>query len=227
MFRFRLLRSRSSFILLVASLMIPPQHPTVKHTSTHPDGAVRGDQASDLQLLIDSTPSLIHTSRADGYLDFFNQTWLRYLGRPLEDLQGWKWTAFIHPEDVEGIVEKWRASLASGEPFLHEARVLRADGEYRWMLHHKVATRDGCGQIVKWFGSSIDIEDRKRAEVQLRRSTQELQRSEAYLAAAQRLSHTGSFGWKPDSGEIVWSDETYRIFEHDPSVKPTIDSVEI
>src|SRR6267154_404770 len=319
--------------------------------STNGDGAVRRDQTSDLQLLVDSAPSLIHTSRPDGYLDFFNQTWLTYVGRALEDLQGWKWTAFIHPEDVEGIVEKWRAALACGKPFLHEARVLRADGEYRWMLHHKVAVRDGCGQIVKWHGSSMDIEDRKRAEGQLRRSTQELQRSEfylaegqrlahmgswafdpagfdywspelfrmhgldparkpptvqeyldcihpqdresmanlinglsakaspfdatkrivrpngevryircvgvpvveneilkkyvgsaidvtehelvtqelrrreAYLAEAQRLSHTGSFGWKPDSGEIVWSDETYRIFEYDPAVKPTIDSV--
>ena len=178
MFRFRLLRSRSYFILLVASLMIPLQCPTVNRTSTNPDGAVRGDQASDLQLLIDSTPSLIHTSRPDGYLDFFNQTWLTFMGRPLEDLQGRKWLEFIHPEDVEGIVEQWRASLASGEPFLHEARILRADGEYRWMLHHKLAVRDGCGQIVTWYGSSIDIEDRKRAEGQFRRSTEELQRSE-------------------------------------------------
>jgi PAS domain-containing protein len=55
--------------------------------------------------------------------------------------------------------------------------------------------------------------------------TQELRRREAYLAEAQRLSHTGSFGWKPDTGEIVWSDETYRIFEYDHAVKPTIDSV--
>ena len=45
---------------------------------------------------------MIHTSRPDGYLDFFNQKWLTYLGRPFEDLQGWKWTAFIHPHDVEG-----------------------------------------------------------------------------------------------------------------------------
>src|SRR5438105_1220028 len=142
---------------------------TIPTMASNRDGPVRRDQTSDLQLLVDSAPSLIHTSRPDGYLDFFNQTWLTYIGRPLEDLQGWKWTAFIHPEDVEEIVEKWRASLASGEPFLHEARVLRADGEYRWMLHHKVAARDGCSQIVKWYGSSIDIEDRKRAEVQLRR----------------------------------------------------------
>jgi PAS domain S-box-containing protein len=300
------------------------------------DGAARQNSTSDLQLLVDSAPSLIHTSRPDGYLDFFNQTWLRYVGQSLEDLEGWKWTAFIHPEDVEGIVEKWRASLASGEPFLHEARVLRADGEYRWMLHHKEAARDGSGQIVKWYGSSIDIEDRKRAEFYLAEGqrlarlgswafgptgfeywsselfrmhgldpdrkpptvqeyldcvhpqdresmanliqglsaqasafdatkrivrpngevryircvgapiveneslkkyvgsaldvteqelvTQELRRREAYLADAQRLSHTGSFGWKPDDGELVWSDETYRIFEYGSTVKPTVDA---
>src|SRR5260370_28691306 len=106
--------------------------------ATSGDGAVRWDQTSDPQLLVDSAPSLIHTGMPDGYLDFFNQTWLRYIGRPLEDLQGWKWTAFIHPEDVEGIVEKWSASLASGEPFLLEDRCLRADGEYLWLLPHQL-----------------------------------------------------------------------------------------
>jgi PAS domain S-box-containing protein len=67
--------------------------------------------------------------------------------------------------------------------------------------------------------------DLAEREAKIRRLVDELRRSEAYLAEAQRLSHTGSFGWKPDSGEIVWSDETYRIFEYDPAVKPTIDSV--
>src|SRR6202162_4479768 len=199
--------------------MIPLQRPTVKRTSAIPDGAVRGDQASDLQLLVDSAPSLIHTGRPDGYLDFFNQTWLRYVGCSLEDLQDWKWTAFIHPEDVEGIVEKWRASLASGEPFLHEARVLRADGEYRWMLHHKVAVRDRGGQIVKWYGSSIDIEDRKRTELQLRRSTEELQRSEYYLAEGQRLAHIGSLGLDPARFDY-WASELFRRHGVDPARKP-------
>ena len=187
--------------------------------ATSGDGAIRRDQTSDLQLLVDSAPSLIHTGRPDGYLDFFNQTWLRYVGRSLEDLQGWKWTAFIHPEDVEGIVEKWRASLASGEPFRDEARVLRADGEYRWMLHHKVAVRAGSGQIVKWYGSSIDIEDRKRAEVQLRRSTEELQRSEFYLAEGQRLAHMGSWAFDP-AGFDYWSLELFRMHGLDPARKP-------
>ncbi|MGA2598077.1 MAG: sigma 54-interacting transcriptional regulator [Bryobacteraceae bacterium] len=186
------------------------------------DGAARRDQTPDLRLLVDSAPSLIHTGRPDGHLDFFNRTWLSYVGQPLEDLEGWKWTEFIHPEDVEGIVEKWRASLASGEPFLHEARVLRADGEYRWMLHHKVATRDPRGQIVKWYGSSIDIEDRKRAEEQLRRSSLELQRSEFYLAEGQRLAHMGSWAFNP-AGFDYWSPELFRMHGLDPSRKaPTV-----
>src|SRR5271165_3579499 len=177
----------------------------------------RTSQSPDLRRLIDFAPALIHTGLPDGYLDFFNQGWLDYLGRPLEDLQGWKWTAFIHPEDVEGIVEKWRASLASGEPFLHEARVLRADGEYRWMLHHKVAVRDEYGNIVKWHGSSIDIEDRKRAEEQLRRSAHELQRSEVYLAEAQRLAHMGTWVFDPARGFDYWSRELFHIHGLDPA----------
>jgi PAS domain-containing protein len=140
-----------------------------------------------------------------------------------EKLLGWQWTSFIHPEDVEAFVRKWRESIATGEGFEGTARVRRADGEYHWMLHHKLAMRGDSGEIVKWHGSSVDIDGQKRAEEQLLESTQELQRSEAYLAEAQRLSHTGSFGWNPHAGEIVWSDETYRIFEHDRGAKLTMD----
>jgi formate hydrogenlyase transcriptional activator len=151
-------------------------------TPTHHSPMERSTPTLDLRLLINSTPGLIHTSLPDGYLDFFNQTWLKYVGRSLENLQGWKWKACIHPDDVEEMVQKWRASLATGEPFLHEARVRRADGEYRWMLHHKVALRDEHGKISKWYGSSIDIEDRKRAEEELRAAMSERARLAAVRA---------------------------------------------
>ena len=128
----------------------------------------------NIQLLVDSIPALIHTSRPDGYLDYFNKPWLEYLGATLEQVSGWNWTVFVHPEDVEGIVAKWRASLASGEVFEYETRVRRADGEYRWMFHSKVPLRDERGNIVKWYGSSLDIEERKRAEEKIRQSEQEL-----------------------------------------------------
>jgi PAS domain S-box-containing protein len=127
-----------------------------------------------LRLVIDTVPALIHTGLPDGQLDFFNQRWLDFVGLSLEDLSGWKWTTAIHPEDVAAMVERWRAALATGEPYEHEARVRRADGEYRWMVHREVPLRDGRGNIVKWYASSIDIEDRKRAEDALRRSEDHL-----------------------------------------------------
>jgi formate hydrogenlyase transcriptional activator len=141
-------------------------------TSAH--GPDRSWSGSDLQRIIDSTPALINTARPDGYHDFFNKTCLNYAGCSLEDLQGMKWTASVHSEDVEGMVNAWRTSVASGEPFLYEARVRRADGQYRWMLHQKVAVRDEQENIVKWYGTSIDIDDRKHAEEAIREGETEL-----------------------------------------------------
>ncbi len=121
----------------------------------------------NIQLLVDSIPALIHTGRPDGYLDYFNKPWLEYFGVTLDKVAGWNWTAFIHPEDVGGSVAKWRACLATGEIFEYETRVHTSNGEYRWMFHRKVPLRDANGNIVKWYGSSLDIEDRKQAEVLL------------------------------------------------------------
>jgi formate hydrogenlyase transcriptional activator len=128
-----------------------------------------------LRLIVDTTPALIHTGRPDGHLDYFNKGWLDFLGCLLEDVCGWRWTNFIHPDDVAGIVQKWHAALASGEPFEAEARVRRADGEYRLFLHRKVPMHDEEGKVVKWFGSSIDIDDRKRAEEVSRQREKDLQ----------------------------------------------------
>jgi formate hydrogenlyase transcriptional activator len=131
-------------------------------------------ESINLELLIDSIPALIHTGRPDGYLDYFNKPWLEYLGVTLDEVAGWNWTAFVHPEDVEGILAKWRACLATGEIFEYETRVRSANGDYRWMFHRKVPLRDANGNIVKWYGSSVDIDERKTAEEQLRRNANEL-----------------------------------------------------
>jgi len=167
--------------------------------------AVHESELKHLLGLIDSIPALIHTARPDGYLDYFNQFWLDYVGLPPEDMLGWKWTAVIHHEDLEAIVNKWRSSLASGEPFLHEARVRRADGNYRWMLHRKVPVRDEAGGIAKWYGSSIDIDERKQTEF--------------FLAEGQRLAHTGSWAFNP-AGFDYWSSELFQICGLDPKGKP-------
>jgi PAS domain S-box-containing protein len=102
--------------------------------------------------------------------------------------------------------------------------VRRADGVYRWMLHLKVPAVDRDGNIAKWHGSSIDIDDRKRAEEQLVKSVQELQRSEFYLAEAQRLGHIGSWVFDPATRFEHWSRELFRIYGLDPERDaPTLD----
>jgi PAS domain S-box-containing protein len=155
-----------------------------------------------LRLVIDTVPALIHTGLPDGQLDFFNQRWLDFVGLSLEDLSGWKWTAAIHPEDVAAMVERWRAALATGEPYEHEARVRRADGEYRWMVHREVPLRDERGNIVKWYASSIDIEDRKRAEDALRQS------EERFAAFMDNLP---GYAWMKDlQGRYVYVNEMVR-----------------
>src|SRR5467141_4008897 len=288
---------------------------------------------------------MVWSAAPDGSVDFFNPRWLDYTGLSPDQSRDWRWTAAIQPDDLSRLTDAWQSILVSGEPGETEARLRRFDGAYRWFLFRANPLRDESGKIVKWYGTNVDIEDRKRAEEELRRSefylsegqrlahmgswvldaagcfpywshelfhiygldpakegpsfeeylpsihpqdrefmrslinrmiaeasgcdvtkqivrpsgevryvrcvgvpivengtlkrivgsaidvtehellTQELRRREAYLTEAQRLSHTGSFGWRPDTGEIVWSDETYRIFEYDRSVKTTIDSV--
>ena len=122
------------------------------------------DNESRLRLIIDTTRALIYTARPDGYIDFFNQQCLKFLGLSFEEISGWGWTRTIHSDDIEALLAKWRAAIGTGDPFVHESRVRRADCKYRLMLHHNVALLDDQGKIVRWFGSSTDIDDQKRAE---------------------------------------------------------------
>ena len=171
-----------------------------------------------LRLITDTTPAMISSCLPDGSTDFFNRRWLEYLNLPLEEISGWGWTSVIHPEDLQDVVNKWRSSLATGEPLEVEARSRRGDGEYRRLLHRAVPLRNEHGKVVRWYVSSIDVEDRRRAEEAVRRS-------EAYLAEAQKLSHTGSFGWNVSTDVHFWSDETFRIFEFDPSATVSLPSI--
>jgi formate hydrogenlyase transcriptional activator len=145
----------------------------------------------DYRLLVDTTPALIFSARSDGYLDYFNQRWRDELGVSLEALEGWSWTEIIHPDDVEEHVRIWRAATASGQPAIGEARVRRANGEYLWMLHRAVALRDADGHIVRWFGSGIDVDDRKRAEQALHHLKEQLYQEN--IALRDEISQAATF----------------------------------
>ena len=167
-----------------------------------------------------------------GGLTFVNERAADSLGLPKDHPlrlgidTGAKWDAhipFLHPDDREEARRVWSVCMSTGSAGENSQRVRNAQGEYRWFLSRAEPLRASDGTLLYWIGVNLDIDERKQAEEQLVKSAQELQRSEAYLAEAQRLSHTGSFGWNPDTGEIVWSDETYRIFEYDRGTKPNLD----
>jgi PAS domain S-box-containing protein len=125
-----------------------------------------------LRLVIDTIPGLVWSKLPDGSADFLNQRFREYTGLAEEVGLGEGWLKAIHPEDPASSVDEWRAAFAAGRPFEFEARLRRADGEYRWFLFRGEPLRDEVGKIVKWYGTTTDIEDRKRAEEALRRAAE-------------------------------------------------------
>ena len=294
--------------------------------------------------LVNTIPALVWSARPDGSRDFHSQRWLAFTGLSAAEAAGAGWAAVLHPEDCASAVDKWQFAVASGQPFEVEARCRSVSGEYRWFLIRAEPLRDERGTIVRWYGSSTDIEDRKRATEALRESEEQwrevfehnpvmyfmvdaagtvlsvnafgaaqlgytvdelvgqyvlnvfveedrefvrknlsvcserpgeshgwetrnirkdgtvlwarenakavrrpgnqlivliacediterkrtedaLRQSEMYLAEAQRISSTGSFGWRVASRKLFWSDEIFRIFEYDRATKPTLELV--
>jgi PAS domain S-box-containing protein len=159
----------------------------------------------DLKTIVNAIPGVTWSARPDGATDFLNQTYLDYTGLTAAEGMGWGWTTVVHPDDLDGLLAEWQRATAIEESGEAEARIRRHDGEYRWFLFRSNALRDEEGRIVKWYGTNIDIEDRKRAE-------EELRRNENFLATAQRLSQSGSFSWCLDTNEVVFSEEALRIF---------------
>ena len=129
-----------------------------------------------LRRVIDTIPAHVWSARPDGTVDFVNRRWLETTGLTMENALGWDWASVVHPEDLARFVAEWRAALAAGEPMESEARLRRADGDYRWWLIRNVPLRDELGNVIKWYGTSIDIEDRKRAEEALRQAQTDLAR---------------------------------------------------
>ena len=377
-------RDKSGALEYVGSVMDITEQHHAKAALEKALAEIKQSQDS-LRLLIDTIPSMVWTALPDGSVDFISQSWMEYYGISLEDLRLDYLAAVVHPEDIAETADKWCASLANGKPFEHELRSRRADGEYRWFLSRAVPLRDQLGNIVKWYGTVTDIEDRKQAEemraaqarqasvradvsaalskpahsgeilrgcaesivrhldaafariwtlnkennmlelqasagmythlngphsriqvgklkigliaqekkphltndvlndprvsdkvwardegmvsfagyplivqdrvvgvmalfarqrlsadildtlasvadsiaqgIERKRTGEQIQQSEAYLAEAQRLSQTGSFGWNVASGELFWSDQTYRIVGVDQETKPTLEMV--
>ena len=117
------------------------------------------------RFLGDSIPQQVWTALPDGALDYVNQRVVEYFGRSFEELIGWGWSDFVEDNDLPDAIERWTTALRTGKPYEVEFRLRRAsDGVFRWHLARAVAMRGGDGEIVRWFGTNTDIEERRVAE---------------------------------------------------------------
>lgn len=168
-----------------------------------------------LQAVIDTIPALVVRRGADGRIEYVNQAWRTFTGLSRGETPETYEAAAMHPDDRPRVDPPWRLHFSRGELFETEYRLRRADGEYRWLSVRRMPQRDSKGKVIAWYGVGYDIEARRRAE-------SALFESKAFLAEAQKLSHTGSFGWNVSSGDITWSEQTFHIFGYEPGTNITI-----
>ena len=127
-----------------------------------------------LRKIIDTIPTLAWCGLPDASKEFFNKRWHDYTGLSPEEASGWGWKVTIHPDDLEKLMDRSFEFIASEYSGEVEARMRRFDGEYRWFLFRAEPLRDEHGNVVNWYGTNTDIEDRKRAEEKLRQDEMEL-----------------------------------------------------
>jgi PAS domain S-box-containing protein len=172
----------------------------------------------NLRLIVDSIPGLVSLLTPAGEVEAVNPQLVEYCGRTLEELRLWGTSDTVHAEDLPRVVQLFARSITSGNPYDFETRLRRFDGVYRWFQVRGLPVRDANGRILRWCSLLTDIDERKRAE-------DALKRSEAFLAEGQRLSRIGSLSWRVETGEIIWSEELYRIFGFEQDVPVTLDLI--
>jgi PAS domain S-box-containing protein len=209
-----------------ARMVTPPKPEADRSVGSNIDYASGQEPsfAAQLRKTLNTIPAYTWYALPSGVLTFVNEGYADYLGLakndPLRlglevDVPWDTHIQLVHPEDHEETLRMGAACNRTGTAGQAVFRIRSSEGEYRWFLSRLEPLRASDGTLLYWIGINLDIEERKRAEATLRRN-------EHLLAEAQRLSHTGSFGWNVSSDEHFWSDETFRTFEFDPVSKVSL-----
>lgn len=135
------------------------------------------DSEAELRELADAMPQIVWAALPSGEVIYYNQRWHEYTGTTFDETKGWGWRPAIHPDDQQQCTERWSSSVASGAVYEAEYRLRRAsDGAYRWHLGRAVPVRNAAGEIVRWFGTSTDVDDYKHAEAEIKALNENLEK---------------------------------------------------
>jgi PAS domain S-box-containing protein len=164
---------------------------------------------TNLREILNGIPGFVCTLNPAGQIDLANRPLLDFFGMTVEELNSWGTNGAIHPDDLPRVIAEFTHSMTTGIPIDTEARYRRADGVYRWSQLQIVPVRDTEGKITVWYGLLTDIEDRKRAE-------DELRRSEARHRIVVETASDAVVSIDEGGTIILANPATKRIFGHNP-----------
>jgi hypothetical protein len=170
----------------------------------------------NLNLIINTIPALVWSARPDGTAEFFNQHYLDYVGLSSEVAKDWGWTSAVHPDDLDGLARAWQSIRISRKAGEKEARLRRFDGTYRWFLFRTNPLRDDAGDVIGWFGLNTDIEDRKRAEEELRDTQGKLAHMARVMTMGVLTASIAHEISQPLSGIVTNASTGLRMLAADP-----------
>jgi PAS domain S-box-containing protein len=124
---------------------------------------------------VDSIPGMVFTNLPDGNCDFVSEQWVNFTGIPAEQHMGRGWAKVLHPEDRQSTLDAWQAAVDGSGRYDLEYRIRRKDGEHLWFKVRSRPIKDRDGQVVRWFGTAVNIHDLKNTEDELRRLKDELE----------------------------------------------------
>jgi PAS domain S-box-containing protein len=155
--------------------------------------------------MADTIPQLAWMAHGDGYIYWYNQRWYQYTGTTPAQMEGWGWQSVHDPMLLSSVLERWKNSIAKGNPFEMEFPLRGADGIFRSFLTRGLPLKDSKGQVVQWFGTNTDITERKKAENDLKNAREKLE-----LALSR--GNVGIWEWNLNTNEVVWDERMEKLF---------------
>ncbi|HXY08954.1 MAG TPA: PAS domain S-box protein [Terriglobales bacterium] len=163
------------------------------------------ESEEQFRTLAEAIPQLCWMARGDGHIFWYNQRWYTYTGTTPEQMEGWGWQAVQDPQTLPTVLERWRVSISTGEPFDMVFPLLGADGVFRPFLTRVMPIKDADGRVVRWFGTNTDI-------TELRDAQEALRTSEERLRLAQKVARIGTFERNIRTGVNTWTAEMEAMY---------------
>jgi PAS domain S-box-containing protein len=157
--------------ILLKTTDVTEQHRAEQHALTMQRDLHESQERS--QFILEALPVMVWTTQANGPADYFNQSWLKFTGRTLEQEVEFGWLENVHPEDRAAAGAAWQRAYESGQTYQTEYRLRCSDGDYRWVLARGIPRRNGQGQVSMWVGCSVDIHDQKQLVAELLQANEE------------------------------------------------------